>query len=87
MVDQVSAKWHDVGMLLGLSLNQLDAWDAEYRGNANKCWNRVIDQWLTRGGSHDYPATWEGVYTLLKDTGFKKIARKLKSAIVRHFTF
>ena len=69
-----------LGMLLGLSLNQLDAWDAEYRGNASRCWNRVMDQWLTQGGSDDYPATWEGLYTLLKNTGFPKLALILKNA-------
>ena len=86
VVDEVSAKWYEFGMLLGFKLNQLDAWDTEYLKNASRCWNRVMDQWLTQGGSHDYPATWEGLYTLLRDTGFASTARKLKNAVVSHFT-
>ena len=82
-MNRVSAKWYNFGMLLGLDLNQLDGWEAEYRGNASRCWNRVMNQWLTQGGSHDYPATWEGLYTLLRDTEFPNIATKLKNAVVR----
>ena len=81
LVDQVSAQWYNFGMLLGFSLNQLDGWEAEYRGNASRCWNRVMDQWLTQGGSHDYPATWEGLCTLLTDTGFAKTSKMLKNAL------
>ena len=70
----------DFGLLLGFELNQLKMWDSEYRGNAKKCWNEVMNQWLTQGGSRDYPATWEGLYTLLSDTDFPKLVQKLKNA-------
>ena len=41
---------------------------------------QVMDHWLTRGGSHDYPATWEGLYSLLNDLGYGNVAVKLKNA-------
>lgn len=82
MVNEVSANWHDFGLLLGVGLNQLDAWELQYRGDASKCWNKVMDRWLASGGTRDYPATWEGLYTLLNDTGFVKVAKELNDAVV-----
>ena len=41
-----------------------------------------MDDWLTRGGSRDYPATWEGLYSLLNDLGYGNVAVKLKNAVV-----
>ena len=81
LVNEVSADWHDFGLLLGLKLKQLDAWDAQYRGDVRMCWNKVMEHWLTEGGSRDYPATWEGLYTLLKDLNFTKVAEILKRAV------
>ena len=85
VVNEVGAKWYDFGMLLGLNLSQLNSWNVQYQADASKCWNTVIDQWLSQGGTRDYPATWEGLYTLLRDTGYTKVAQKLKNAVVKHF--
>ena len=79
LVNEVSSKWYDFGMLLGFSLNQLDVWNTQHAADANKCWIRVMDQWLSKGGSLDYPATWVGLCSLLKDMGFSNIAQKLKN--------
>ena len=42
---------------------------------------QVMDDWLTRGGSRDYPATWEGLYSLLNDLGYGNVAVKLEKAV------
>ena len=42
---------------------------------------QVMDDWLTRGGSRDYPATWEGLYSLLNDLSYGNVAMKLKKAV------
>ena len=103
-MDNVSAKWYEFGMTLGLKLNKLDAWKTQYQGDAAICWNKVcgslllcalvanwllitlvcqvMDDWLTRGGSRDYPATWEGLYSLLNDLGYGNVAVKLKKAVL-----
>ena len=86
-MNRVSARWRDLGLLLGLSLNQLDAWDEQYRGNATTCWTRVMDQWLGEGGTRDYPASWEGLYDLLEDAEHAQTATALKAAVdsaIRH---
>ena len=69
-------KWYDFGLLLGIGFNELDAWKIQYQGDATICWNKVMDDWLTRGGSHDYPATWEGLYSLLNDLDFGMRVKK-----------
>ena len=79
-MDNVSAKWYGFGLTLGLKLNQLDAWKTQYQGDAAICWNKVMEDWLTRGGSCGYPATWEGLYSLLDDLGFVNISRKMQRA-------
>ena len=42
-----------------------------------------MEHWLSQDGSRDYPATWEGLYTLLNDVGFGTVAEKLKTAVTR----
>ena len=84
LVKRVSAKWYDFGMLLGVGLNELDAWEIQYRADATRCWNKVMDNWLTTGGSRDYPATWEGLRVLLDDLDFGNVAMDLNRALSRH---
>lgn len=81
LVDRVSAKWKDFGLLLGLSPNQLSAWERQFRGNANKCWTKVMEHWLNGGAKDDYPPTWEGLYMLLENAQFLQVAEDLKKAV------
>lgn len=81
LVEEVSAKWNDFGLLLGFGLNQLDAWEAQYHGNANRCWNKVMDHWLSKGGSQCYPATWGGLFILLEDLGLTKASQVMQKAV------
>lgn len=86
LVDRVSASWKEFGVILGLGTNQLEKWEAQYRGDANMCWARVIEEWLNGGIGSDYPVTWEGLYTLLKDAQYSVVAEELKIAVDRLFT-
>lgn len=79
-MDKVSAKWEDFGILLGLEYNQLDALKREQLGNVAGCWNRVMDHWQ-KGGSVDYPPTWEGLCNLLEDMEYSKCAIELQEAL------
>ena len=82
------SKWRQLGILLGLGDDgQLDVWDSQYRGDAAQCCEKVMQRWL-EGGSEgeeeeeeDYPATWEGLYTLLDDAELTEVAVKLKEAV------
>lgn len=81
MVDEVSAKWRDFGLSLGTSMNMLNGWETQENRNAVTCWELVMDRWLTQGGTDNYPATWAGLHTLLKDHKFVSTAGKLKEAV------
>lgn len=80
LVDRVSASWRRFGMILRLAENQLEKWDDEYRGDANNCWARVMGEWLNQC-TEDYPASWEGLYTLLDDAEFSEVAQELRKAV------
>ena len=77
---QVSAQWKQFGHLLGITHNDLTCWDKQFRLDCKECWVQVMQHWLD-GGSRSYPATWEGLYTLLENAGFGGVACKLKEIV------
>ena len=78
----MSSRWMDFGMILGLTMSQLEGWKMEYQGNATACWRKVMDFWLTgEVKSCDYSVTWEGLYELLNDTKYSVVARELEEAV------
>ena len=81
-MDRVSASWKYFGLLLKLEINVLKAWDNLDRGDANMCWARVMEHWLTHEGNHgDYPPSWEGLYALLNDAEYSVVAEELRKAV------
>lgn len=81
LVDKVSAEWMQFGLLLDIGMNQLKEWGDQHRGKASNCWKEVMEHWLERDGTCDYPATWEGVYDLLKDMSCSKVAEDVQKAV------
>ena len=81
LVDQASTKWREIGLAIGLTLNQLDAWEHQYLGDVLRCWTRVMESWLKMENS-DYPATWEGLYSLLEDVELSAISEDLRQAVI-----
>ena len=81
LVDMVSSQWREFGSRLSIEQDQLDSWEDEYRGRAARCWKKVMGHWLSVGGTHDYPATWEGLYVLLEDVEYCEVAKELKKAV------
>lgn len=81
LVDMVSAKWKNFGVLLGITQNQLDVWEKQYCGNANMCWTKVMAYWLNGGSKDQYPPTWDGLYTLLEDAEYSQVAEELKKVV------
>lgn len=82
LVNFVSFRWMDFGVLLGYTMNTMEGWKMEYQGNVTVCWNKVMEQWLAGGGTHDYRATWEGLCSLLNDCNLSKAAADLKHAML-----
>ena len=83
LVDRVDSKWREFGLLLDLGPNQLDALYMNRLGQTDMCWNSVMEHWW-KGGSAQYPPTWEGLYLLLEDMRLSGIADELKEAVDGH---
>ena len=77
---KVSSKWREFGIVLGPGMNELDAWDAELRGQTERCWQKVMQHWLD-GRTDKYPSTWEGLYEMLEDQEYAEVAKGLKTAV------
>lgn len=86
LVDEVSAKWINFGVRVGLNMNTLEAWEEQFNRNHSKCWLKVMAHWLEGGGTLDYPATWEGLDTLLKDCRVSEVAANLQKAVSGNHT-
>ena len=79
--DKIHSHWEDIGIRLGLTLNEMDAWQQECLGKVARCCTKVFEHWLTSGGTEDYAATWEGLYRLLEDIDCATIAEDLKNIV------
>ena len=80
LVDRVSAKWRNFGLLLDLKPNVLDGWNKQFLADSGDCWVRVMQHWMD-GGSKVYPATWQGLYGLVEDVGYPAVAKELKEVV------
>ena len=82
LVDLVSARWMEFGTQLGFTLNVLEGWEEEYHHKASRCWMKVMDSWLEKS-SCEYPVTWEGLCTLLRDMGLPDVSQELIQALYK----
>ena len=80
ILEQISAEWDTVGLLLGQTMPMLQSYRTFTQDNV-QCCRHVFYQWLKNSTHSEYPPTWEGVRTLLVDVGHKKTAEELKKAI------
>ena len=80
-MNRISTKWLNIGYLLGKGPNQLEELEDQYRGKASRCWCALMDDWLSDGGTSDYPATWEGLVSILEDIQCGQVAKELKIAL------
>ena len=71
-------KWRDIGGLVEVPWQQLDAWAKEK--DARECCEVVLSHWLDHP-PHNYPTTWEGLYELLEDSELSQAAADLKQAV------
>ena len=80
LVDRVSSKWRKIGRTIGITENTLCAWEAQYRGNADSCWTRVMEHFL-KGECKDFPVSWDGVCSLLDDCQLSSVSERLKEVV------
>lgn len=80
LVDKVGTKWKSIGYRLDISDDVLSGWHGDLR-DTKQLWNKVMNHWLTTGGTPDYPLTWEGLYELLKDVECTEITKQLEEFV------
>ena len=71
-------KWKDTGALVGVPRQLLIVWAG--KSNDEDSCDKVLSYWLDQPPSR-YPATWEGLYRLLKDSQLSEVAVELKEAV------
>lgn len=81
LVDKVSSKWRIFGFRVSLEPDQLRAWEMQFQLDAARCWCEVMRHWLKKGGTRDYPKTWDGLYKMLSDVQYSEVAKELKEAV------
>ena len=60
----------------------MEAFKFECVGDSQRCWCKVMGEWLEEGGTSEYPATWEGLVTALEDVEYETVARELERVLV-----
>jgi hypothetical protein len=72
-------KWKEIGTLLEIEHSLLTSWEMTYR-NPVECIDPVLNHWFERKPD-DYPVSWDGLKTLLKDVELYQVATELDNAL------
>ncbi len=78
--DEMSVKWHDAGVLLGLTPARLQGIGIQRQRDVRQCCGDVLIDWI-KDGSPYYPPTWKGLIKLLINLELSSIADTLKLAM------
>ena len=62
-------------------MNTLNQYETQLRGNGERCFELVMQDWLDGRGRDEYPNTWEGLYKMLTDIQCSQVAEELKTAV------
>ena len=81
LLDKVSSEWQRVGIMLGITMNKLKGWDRQHFRDVTMCWGELMEHWKNSGGTSNYPPSWDGLYKLLCDIQYSKIAENMKKAV------
>ena len=74
----IRSKWYSLGLQLGVSPGDLDAFDKQHKGDCDDILIAVIRKWLTRG-SENYPPTKRVLANALRSNAVGKpmVARQI----------
>lgn len=66
---RASEKWRSIGLKLGYTEAELNEIKCNESENDELCWFHIMEKWLyAEQPSPSYPASWQGLYKLLKDS-------------------
>ena len=84
LINDVSSRWKEFGVRLGMSLSALNGLDHKHRGSSRDIWIEVMDYWLVNGEECGYSSSWSGLYELLGDIDLSQVAANLERAVKGH---
>jgi hypothetical protein len=79
VVSEIFNKWQEIGILVEIPHQQLEAWEREKR-ESKACCIAVLNHWL-QNASGKYPVSWEGVCEILEDCELGQVAERLRVAV------
>ena len=80
LLDEISYKWREIGEIVGMSHSVLETTMEKKNNDPKECCRAVLSQWLSNPPP-DYPATWQGLIELLKDSQLCKVASDLNELV------
>ena len=82
MVTGARKRWKIIGILLNYSMKELNNIKREHDGSDELCWCDIMEGWLLDGrGTSSYPASWDGLHSLLVDAEAFDTAKLLRVAV------
>jgi hypothetical protein len=85
IAQKVSNKWREIGFLTGQE-NFIDGYETKSLKDSTLCCQWVFKKWIDDDGCKDYPITWQGLYDLLCDVGYRGMANKLAADKAKNIT-
>ena len=91
ILDDLSADWEDIGVILGFRPQEIKAIQNAGAGRTLiQCLREVISKWMQNAdkmpSSKRYPWNWTGFYNMLEDSKHGATANDLKAAINSSFS-
>ena len=77
IIDEVGYEWEKIGLLLGIPQPKLRAIQMQQTKIEQRFFD-VLECWI-KGEGNKYPATWNGLCTVLADSGHHTLAKKIKT--------
>ena len=74
LLNKVSDKWEDIGLLLDLETGRLDAIKSDHH-DSQTCFREMLKLWLKRD---DPPPTWSAIIETIRILQYKLLAEDLK---------
>ena len=79
IAEEICSDYQTLGILVGIGLPQVESYRQQSFMNTTHTCYLILDKWISKNGHPpQYPLTWKGLYNILCDMQYNKVAEKLK---------